>query len=238
VQQVTGGNNQLTGHPGNPNSSLWIKGQGVRATFRVPLDPNVRHDCFGDAAGLGVKMIFTGTDGNPSGYKLFAGVHYVNYSTGIAGDPYHYEEPVWGALWGTKHDDDDWQDSPGQLAAGYCHLIPGQLVTLRIRPVGTNGFQAECLAGSAWYSMMPNNVYIPPPPTGTGVSLLEHFRLGGQGGLSMSDVSNLQELNLASPAKWIDWDNANCWLNNSDDYFFDGAQTSFKVYPGTPNGGC
>jgi hypothetical protein len=239
-EQVAGGNNELEGHPGNHDSPLWEKGQGARMTFQIPANPTVRHDCLGAAAGVGLKMFFTGSDGTPTSDRILVELQWVNR---WIGGGFHYEDMVWGVIVGSPGphhgtDDDEVTYLTSKQTISLCHLdVPGGTVSLEITPSGSNAFIAKCLVpgGGNWESMMGNTAYVPAESTGTGVQIAERYRIGDSGGLNFSPT-NLKWMNLAG--NWVGWDNANCWVNTSSDYFFDNGTTSFDVYAGTPQPAC
>jgi hypothetical protein len=241
VQSVVGGNNLLSGHPGDIQSTLWQRGQGARMTFRVPLQPTVRTDCLGPAAGIGLKfrLIDNNGSGDLTNVRMMAGVVWSNHYTGLAGQGFIYADPLWGWSYGTGHDDDGWDDTVSKATQGLCNLNPGQLVTLRIHNTSINGnhaWRAECRADDgSWINMNVRGDSL--SPYWSGVQLVDRWREGTIGGLNL-DATGLQWKDLAS--NWAGWDNANCFTNNTTNpqYRFDGGTSTLSISAGTANPNC
>lgn len=241
-EQVVGGNNQFPGNPGNPNSSNWVRMYGDRVTFRAPITPTVRTDCYGGAAGILLKMRMVNPNGSLSNAIALVGVMYENEST-LHG--FQYAVPEWGSAFYTSTPpalDGNWNDVGSTNVTSLCSLAPGQLVTLRITAFtdakGNNAWRPQCYDGSGWLDMYPGTSYVDNAHN-FGVDLMERFRAGSSGGLVI-DATNLQE--QAVTGAWSSWENSDCYSNNttgSDTYMFTSVSSSeFTIGSGTPNPNC
>lgn len=241
---VVGGNNINPSNPGNPSSIDWLRGNGVRATFRVPLNPTVRHDCAGPASGIAVKLRMVNNTNDLTNVTIMVGVQWENHFNGNGA--FVFEDPVWGVSY--NNGEGDFWDSdlpPNNVTIGLCGLGNGLQVTLRIRngtdAQGNHVWFAECKEpnSSNWHNMKFGGGAIgtAPNPYTKGISLVSRWRAGSSGGLNL-DPTGLQYKGLTS-GTWFDWANSDCFGNSTTDYAFDGSSSNFfSILAGTPNPNC
>jgi hypothetical protein len=242
-QRVTGGDNLFASNPGNVTSPDWVRMYGDQATFRVPINPTVRTDCYGAAAGILLRMRMVNSSGDLTNSIAIVGVLFENRATTHG---FVYADPVFGSAFYTSTPpaiEDNWSEIfSGSIVAADCHLGAGGLVTLRIKAftdgAGNNAWRPQCKAGSQWLDMYQGTSYVDNAHH-FGVDLMERFRAGSVGGLVI-DATGLQEMTVTGA--WTNWENSDCFQNStsgSDTYRFASVSRSeFTIDHGTPNPNC
>lgn len=250
TQHVAGGLNAIPSNPGNINSKLWIRAQGVSLRFRVPITATVRHDCVGAAGGILAKIRTVDANDELTDGAMIAGVLFENTSDPVTGQflfgatsfgyAYYSSSPpninnAWVSL------------SDNSILSSACHLHPGLEVKIRVRngrdQNNQNIWVPECWNWEAspqrWENMILGcNCGGILANRFDGVGLGDRWRAGAVGGLNL-DATELKYKDLGG--SWGSWNANSCWSNNTtgDTYRYASvSDTHFTVAAGAANPNC